>query len=933
MQSMRIAALLLLATSAAARAQTMTGSAVNINGQGPNTFANDVGPPRLSLFPVTPTTGDPYTSPDSLQLGGSAEWASGQLTIRGAPYGYFDTGALLSMVTTDSPLVNMRAGIAAGYNHGPSAMSTDADFDMVSLYNQTNNILPRISASSAIVNADGIARAVSYTATTINFSPALSAAQIGLLRRSMWVISNSVDLRVTASSFNLAAADLANISNGDAITVSSSGAMPVGIAANQSYYATIEYGRLYLASSAANAAAGAPISITGPASGTFSISDTTSGKTAAAALVLYGTPTTTLPVVNYYGSTITGWAANGTSVTVAGWTVPGQGNGASGQVPPAASANLDKVRSSYGAPTVFIGAPTKAFLNNWSQIYSPDPSSAPDVNGGTPYAVPGNHDSQIHQFEGLELDQLNYGTKDYDASFHGLTIGYSPLGTVGYGTGSAHSVLPTSDSYDLLLAGVMPTMLEFNESPTSNVIKGTSLLFKGNGSVAPAPGSTSEMMETSKLIDFNNLRLMTWLQRDAAGTGVTTGSLRVGLMVDGTQGNFDGSLQGQIVFNPPGYSGGIGFCGYNTHCNLYMQGDGNVSLGNGSVFIMRTPAGGLGGTINTDAAGETVIGGTLVTSSAINAQGGVNVSGGDLAVANNLSANAIYSKNQIEIGRSASLWFQTSTGTIAGTFSSDDGGDVLFGTQVGGGSAISTIPFVARNGLAVTGGNATVSGGLTAGVATITNSLTANAIYSKSQIEIGKSASLWFQTTAGGIAGTVASDDAGDVLFGTQVGGGAAVSSIPLKAQNGLSVTGGNASISNTLTANTIFSNNQIVVGKGASLLFQTSTGAIAGTVSSDNAGDVTFGTQVGGGSVIATTPVVAQQGLNVTGGMLKSAVPVQFPSYAYASLPGAGVAGRQVLCSDCLKPSQVTGAGTGMMVFDDGHSNWVSMAGTVAAR
>ncbi len=932
MQSIKIAVFLLLATAGLARAQTVSGSAINITGPGPDTFGNDGGSPRLSLFPVTPTTGDAYTSPDSLQLGGSAEWASGQLTIRGAPYGYYDTGALLSMATTDAPLTNMRAGIAAGYNAGPAAMATDPDFDMVSLYNQTIDMLPRIAASSAIANADGVARSVSYTATTINFSPALSASQMKLLRRSMWVVTNSIDLRVAASSFVVAKADLARMSNGDAITLASTGTPPAGITAGQTYYATIEYGRLYLAANAANAAAGLPVPMTTAGTGAITLTDATAATTAAATVSVYVAPTTTLTATNYYGSTITGWSADGTSITVAGWTVPGQGNIAGGQIPPVAAVNMDSVRSSYGAPAVFIGAPTKAFLNNWSQIYSPDPSSSPDVGNGAPYAVPANHDSQIHQFEGLELDQLNYGTRDYAASFHGLTVGYSPLGTVGYGTSGAHRVLPTSDSYDMLLAGVMPNMLEFNEAPDSNLIKATALLVRGNLSVAAGVNSRSEMMETSKLIDYNNLRLMTWVQRDASGTGVSYGSLRVGLMVDGTQGNFDGSLEGQIVFDPQGYSGGIGFCGYNQHCNLYVQGDGNVSLGNGSVFIMRTPTGGLGGTINTDAAGDTVVGGALVTSSPINAAGGINVTGGNLAVTNNLTANAIYSQNQIEIGRSASLWFQTSTGTIAGTVSSDDGGDVLFGTQVGGGSVISQMPMTARNGLAVLG-NETVSGGLTAGVATVTNSLTANAIYSKNQIEIGRSASLWFQTSTGTIAGTVSSDDAGDVQFGTQVGGGATISTVPFRAQNGLSVTGGNATIANTLTANTIYSNNQVVVGKGASLLFQTAAGATAGTVSSDNAGDVVFGTQVAGGSVLASTPITAQQGLTVTGGTLKSAVPVQFPSYGYASLPATGIAGRQVLCSDCLKPAQLAGAGTGMMVFDDGHSAWVSMAGTPAAH
>ena len=851
MRLIRISMLLTLATCGAARAQAVTGSSLAIAGTVSNTFANDGGAPRLSLFPVTPTTGDAFTSPDSLQLGGSAEWAGGQMTIRGMPYGYFDTGALLSLTATDRSLTNLRPGINGGYNKGPAAMAADPDMDMISLYNHTGSVLPRIVASAAVKNADNIARAITYTATTINFSPALAPAQMALLRRSMWVITNSIDLRMVASSFTMAAASLAAIASGDAMTVSSTGPLPAGLTAGQTYYAMVAYGRLYLASSAANAVNGVPVPITGPGSGSITIQDVTKSASAAASVGLYVAPTTTLPTVDYYASTITGWSADGSSITVAGWTVPGAGNGASGQIPPTAPGNLDTINSSYTSPAVFIGSPTKAFLNNWIQAYEPDPSSNYGINGGASYAAPYSHDSQIHQFEGLELDQWNYGTVDYAASFHGMTIGYTPFGVVGADTSTGHNVLPTSDSYDLLLAGSMPTMLKFDEGPASSVIQGHSLLVNGNVSPAAAINSRSELMESSKLIDQNNMRLVTWLQRDTTGVGVTTASLRTGLMVDGTQGNLDGSLQGQMVFSPPGYGGGIGFCGYSGRCGLYIQADGNLSLGNGSAFILRTPSGAIGGTITGDAQGDTVI-----------------------------------------------------------------------GTQVAYGSLIASNPLVAQSGLNVTGG-----------VATIANGLTANAIYSKNQIQVGKNAALWFQTSAGTIAGTVSSDDAGDVLMGTQVGGGAAISAMPFKAQNGLSVTGGNATITNSLTASALYSNGQVVVGKGSGLLFQTSTGATAGTVSSDNAGDVNLGTQVAGGAVIASTPVTAQQGIIVTGGTLKSTVPVQFPSYAYAALPAAGIAGRLVLCSDCLKPAQAAGNGTGMMVFDDGHANWVSVAGTVAAH
>lgn len=59
----------------------------------------------------------------------------------------------------------------------------------------------------------------------------------------------------------------------------------------------------------------------------------------------------------------------------------------------------------------------------------------------------------------------------------------------------------------------------------------------------------------------------------------------------------------------------------------------------------------------------------------------------------------------------------------------------------------------------------------------------------------------------------------------------------------------------------------------------------------------------------------------------------VVFANVTYATLPATGTTGAQVFCTDCLKPGETAAAGTGMMVFDDGHAHWVSMAGTVAAH
>ncbi len=74
----------------------------------------------------------------------------------------------------------------------------------------------------------------------------------------------------------------------------------------------------------------------------------------------------------------------------------------------------------------------------------------------------------------------------------------------------------------------------------------------------------------------------------------------------------------------------------------------------------------------------------------------------------------------------------------------------------------------------------------------------------------------------------------------------------------------------------------------------------------------------------------VAATGLSVSGAATFQ-MPVSFPNYAYGSLPATGHVGNQVECSNCLKPGESANSGTGMMVFDDGHSHWVTMAGTVA--
>ena len=58
----------------------------------------------------------------------------------------------------------------------------------------------------------------------------------------------------------------------------------------------------------------------------------------------------------------------------------------------------------------------------------------------------------------------------------------------------------------------------------------------------------------------------------------------------------------------------------------------------------------------------------------------------------------------------------------------------------------------------------------------------------------------------------------------------------------------------------------------------------------------------------------------------------IQPGNLTFAQLPTPGVAGRMIFCQDCLKPGETAGAGTGMMLFDDGRG-WFSTAGTAAAH
>jgi len=58
----------------------------------------------------------------------------------------------------------------------------------------------------------------------------------------------------------------------------------------------------------------------------------------------------------------------------------------------------------------------------------------------------------------------------------------------------------------------------------------------------------------------------------------------------------------------------------------------------------------------------------------------------------------------------------------------------------------------------------------------------------------------------------------------------------------------------------------------------------------------------------------------------------IQMGNLTFSQLPAAGIAGRMIFCRDCLKPGEPGGAGSGMMLFDDGRT-WISTAGIAAGH
>ncbi len=290
-----------------------------------------------------------------------------------------------------------------------------------------------------------------------------------------------------------------------------------------------------------------------------------------------------LPLMNTYGGFIDGWSADGSAIHVIGWTVLGGHDPHGGQVP---GDRLDTRWTHYQTKTCFLGAATKDFLNVWVMGF--DPTRDAD---GTPTT------SLVHRFEGLELDMYNEARSDYEASFHGLTINYSPHTYLDKGTSRQRAVRPAADSYDMLLGGDgIQNILRLTGGPSSTEIDGTTLHVDGNTGIPPqATGrdTRTEELESMTEAEGNRLRMVVWGQRNDAEQGWRSVTMNVGLIVDGAVGNpAAGSPMGKVSFNPPGHPGGISLLTADGS-GLTVENGGGVSFSTRSFRMLpRNAAGG-----------------------------------------------------------------------------------------------------------------------------------------------------------------------------------------------------------------------------------------------------------------------------------------------------------------------------------------------------
>ena len=286
-----------------------------------------------------------------------------------------------------------------------------------------------------------------------------------------------------------------------------------------------------------------------------------------------GTASDGLPVNNLMEGFISGWDPAGTYITVAGWASV-SGTGVSNAVP--STSALDTAYSTYSSPTVFIGAPTKVWARNTYINYQ--------GAGSNPTT------SLIRRFEGEEMDWRYNASKANEVDFHGLTMSFAPTGGIG-------PAGMTSDSYALLMNGVLPRYVVIQDSGAVPVLIDTGFYQMGsNGESTTTPNA--EMFEHDAYADgVNELRL----EGRVIHTGTTTGwqgaETDLGLWIDGGQGNNAGTYVGGLKYNANGTgAGSVSLCGQ-SGCAIQAQANGLPKIVNVTYSQLPACAANLEGTI------------------------------------------------------------------------------------------------------------------------------------------------------------------------------------------------------------------------------------------------------------------------------------------------------------------------------------------------
>jgi hypothetical protein len=234
-----------------------------------------------------------------------------------------------------------------------------------------------------------------------------------------------------------------------------------------------------------------------------------------------------------------------------------------------------------------------------------------------------------------------------------------------------------------------------------------------------------------------------------------------------------------------------------------------------------------------------------------------------------------------------------------GTEWADD--DRLVTTSGSGTRNVQITPVTVTTGAAMSGVvSLTVTSGVSANAGTFTSGVSANAGTFTSGATFHGGALSLAQAT-GGLSGADAA-----LLTGTAGTSG----NVAVWNTDG-DVVGGTAADTELVTASGTLTNNTIPKGDGA-------RGLADSSITDD------------GSSVTVSSGVSFQMDSTTvfdTNGLLNAR------SYAVASLPAAGTAGRVAYASDGRKAGEGAGSGTGVLVFDDG-SNWIAVdtGATVAA-